>query len=230
MVVGRLLAALRAPRCATRLGGLDAGASTCRRHGRSVISERYEQPPGSLGRRALPRRRLRQLRLGLQRGRGRGRSRHLARCAAARHRGRGDRQGDPPAAGRRPDRRRHAQGLGCALLEEVVMRDGRMANAQLTNYIIPTTLDTPTIDVGDPREAVPARPVRRQGRGRDADRRPGARGRQRAPPRRLRRARDPGDAGADPGGRPRGGPAAGRDAETADGMRSPAARRWCASR
>src|SRR5438093_312034 len=40
-----------------------------------------------------------------------------------------------------------AQGLGYALLEEVVMRDGRMANAQLTNYIIPTTLDTPRIDV-----------------------------------------------------------------------------------
>jgi CO/xanthine dehydrogenase Mo-binding subunit len=40
-----------------------------------------------------------------------------------------------------------AQGLGYALLEEVVMRDGRMANAQLTNYIIPTTLDTPPIDV-----------------------------------------------------------------------------------
>src|SRR6476646_9923422 len=39
------------------------------------------------------------------------------------------------------------QGLGYALLEEVVMRDGRMANAQLTNYIIPTTLDTPPIDV-----------------------------------------------------------------------------------
>jgi CO/xanthine dehydrogenase Mo-binding subunit len=39
-----------------------------------------------------------------------------------------------------------AQGLGYALLEEVVMRDGRMANAQLTNYIIPTTLDTPTIE------------------------------------------------------------------------------------
>jgi CO/xanthine dehydrogenase Mo-binding subunit len=40
-----------------------------------------------------------------------------------------------------------AQGLGYALLEEVVMRDGRMANASLTNYIIPTTLDTPTMDV-----------------------------------------------------------------------------------
>jgi CO/xanthine dehydrogenase Mo-binding subunit len=40
-----------------------------------------------------------------------------------------------------------AQGLGYALLEEVVMKDGRMANAQLTNYIIPTTLDTPPLDV-----------------------------------------------------------------------------------
>ena len=29
-----------------------------------------------------------------------------------------------------------AQGVGYALLEEVVMRDGRMANAQLTNYIV----------------------------------------------------------------------------------------------
>lgn len=40
-----------------------------------------------------------------------------------------------------------AQGIGYALLEEVVMRDGRMANAQLTNYIVPTTMDAPRIDV-----------------------------------------------------------------------------------
>ncbi len=40
-----------------------------------------------------------------------------------------------------------AQGLGYALLEEVVMREGRMANAQLTNYLVPTTLDTPPMDV-----------------------------------------------------------------------------------
>ena len=40
-----------------------------------------------------------------------------------------------------------AQGIGYALLEEVSLRDGRMANAQLTNYIVPTTLDTPAIDV-----------------------------------------------------------------------------------
>jgi CO/xanthine dehydrogenase Mo-binding subunit len=40
-----------------------------------------------------------------------------------------------------------AQGIGYAILEDVVMRDGRMANNQLTNYIIPTTLDTPNLDV-----------------------------------------------------------------------------------
>src|SRR5512143_2165479 len=40
-----------------------------------------------------------------------------------------------------------AQGLGYALLEEVVLLEGRMANAQLTNYMVPTTLDTPPIDV-----------------------------------------------------------------------------------
>jgi len=40
-----------------------------------------------------------------------------------------------------------AQGLGYALLEDVVMRDGRMANASLTNYIIPTTLDSPAMKV-----------------------------------------------------------------------------------
>ena len=39
-----------------------------------------------------------------------------------------------------------AQGIGYALLEEVVMREGRMANAQLTNYTVPTTRDTPEIE------------------------------------------------------------------------------------
>ena len=41
-----------------------------------------------------------------------------------------------------------AQGIGYALIEEVVMKDGRMANATLTNYIIPTTQDTAPMDVG----------------------------------------------------------------------------------
>jgi CO/xanthine dehydrogenase Mo-binding subunit len=40
-----------------------------------------------------------------------------------------------------------AQAIGWALNEHVVMRDGAMANAQLTNYTIPTTLDTPPMEV-----------------------------------------------------------------------------------
>ena len=41
-----------------------------------------------------------------------------------------------------------AQALGYALLENMVLDDrGVMQNAQLTNYIIPTTLDTPKMDV-----------------------------------------------------------------------------------
>jgi CO/xanthine dehydrogenase Mo-binding subunit len=39
------------------------------------------------------------------------------------------------------------QGLGLALTERVVTKDGRMVNAQLTNYTIPTTLDVPPLDV-----------------------------------------------------------------------------------
>jgi CO/xanthine dehydrogenase Mo-binding subunit len=40
-----------------------------------------------------------------------------------------------------------AQAIGWALTEQVVMENGVMKNAQLTNYTIPTTLDTPAIDV-----------------------------------------------------------------------------------
>jgi len=39
-----------------------------------------------------------------------------------------------------------AQGIGYALMEEEILREGRMANASLTNYLIPTTVDTPPID------------------------------------------------------------------------------------
>ena len=39
------------------------------------------------------------------------------------------------------------QALGWALMEDVVMKDGRMINGQLTNYIIPTTMETPPIEV-----------------------------------------------------------------------------------
>jgi CO/xanthine dehydrogenase Mo-binding subunit len=40
-----------------------------------------------------------------------------------------------------------AQGVGWALNENVVMKGGVMANPTLTNYTIPTTLDTPRMDV-----------------------------------------------------------------------------------
>jgi CO/xanthine dehydrogenase Mo-binding subunit len=39
------------------------------------------------------------------------------------------------------------QGIGWALYEKVVWRDGGMSNNQLTNYIIPTSMDVPPIRV-----------------------------------------------------------------------------------
>ncbi|MCR4296647.1 MAG: xanthine dehydrogenase family protein molybdopterin-binding subunit [Elusimicrobia bacterium] len=39
------------------------------------------------------------------------------------------------------------QGLGWALLEEPIFKDGGMINNQLTNYVIPTSLDTPPFQV-----------------------------------------------------------------------------------
>jgi CO/xanthine dehydrogenase Mo-binding subunit len=40
-----------------------------------------------------------------------------------------------------------AQGIGFALYENVVWKDGRMLNHQMTNYIIPTAVDVPPIRV-----------------------------------------------------------------------------------
>ena len=40
-----------------------------------------------------------------------------------------------------------AQGIGYALYENVVWKDGRMANNQMTNYIMPTAADVPPIRV-----------------------------------------------------------------------------------
>jgi CO/xanthine dehydrogenase Mo-binding subunit len=40
-----------------------------------------------------------------------------------------------------------AQAIGWALYEKVVWREGRMANAEMTNYIMPTSLDLPPIRV-----------------------------------------------------------------------------------
>ena len=40
-----------------------------------------------------------------------------------------------------------AQAIGWALHEDVVWREGRMANSQMTNYIMPTSMDLPRIRV-----------------------------------------------------------------------------------
>jgi CO/xanthine dehydrogenase Mo-binding subunit len=40
-----------------------------------------------------------------------------------------------------------AQGIGFALYEKVVLQNGRMANSQMTNYIMPTAEDVPPIHV-----------------------------------------------------------------------------------
>jgi len=40
-----------------------------------------------------------------------------------------------------------AQGIGYALYEKCVWKDGRMMNNQMTNYIIPTSQDIPPIRV-----------------------------------------------------------------------------------
>jgi CO/xanthine dehydrogenase Mo-binding subunit len=40
-----------------------------------------------------------------------------------------------------------AQGIGFALYENVVWREGRMVNGQMTNYIMPTSMDVPSIRV-----------------------------------------------------------------------------------
>jgi CO/xanthine dehydrogenase Mo-binding subunit len=40
-----------------------------------------------------------------------------------------------------------AQGIGFALYENVVWQEGRMVNAQMTNYVMPTSMDVPPIRV-----------------------------------------------------------------------------------
>lgn len=51
-----------------------------------------------------------------------------------------------------------AQGLGLAVMEEIRLRDGRIANASFTDYLIPTMLDMPpvlTAVIEDPEPDVP---------------------------------------------------------------------------
>ncbi|MGZ8637094.1 MAG: molybdopterin cofactor-binding domain-containing protein, partial [Actinomycetota bacterium] len=51
-----------------------------------------------------------------------------------------------------------AQGLGLAVMEEILMRDGLIANASFTDYLIPTMLDMPSVVtavIEDPEPDVP---------------------------------------------------------------------------
>jgi CO/xanthine dehydrogenase Mo-binding subunit len=146
MVVGEILR-----RCAVtlreRLGGM-APAEYHARHGPLVVQERYEPPPG--------------LHFDEVTYRGDAYGTYAWGCDVA------EVELDPDTYQLRPlhmtvvteiGRAIHptvvvgqveggtAQGVGYAILEEVVMRDGAMANASLTNYLIPTTADTPRIDV-----------------------------------------------------------------------------------
>ena len=68
-----------------------------------------------------------------------------------------------------------AQGIGWALYEDVVWREGRMANGQMTNYIMPTSMDLPPIRVLFEEVPYPHGPSGREGHRRAADgrRRPG---------------------------------------------------------
>jgi xanthine dehydrogenase D subunit len=58
-----------------------------------------------------------------------------------------------------------AQGLGLALMEEIRLRDGRVQNASFTDYLIPTILDMPPVDVVLIEEPEPDAPLGAKGVG-----------------------------------------------------------------
>src|SRR5215217_1834106 len=58
-----------------------------------------------------------------------------------------------------------AQGLGLALMEEIVVRDGEVLNASFTDYLIPTTLDMPRVVMDVLEHADPAAPYGLKGAG-----------------------------------------------------------------
>ena len=58
-----------------------------------------------------------------------------------------------------------AQGLGLALMEELVTRDGAILNASFTDYLIPTALDMPPVDIELIEEPEPDAPYGAKGVG-----------------------------------------------------------------
>ena len=203
MVVGRILqeCAEEMKRAARRA---DARAVSTRSTARSSVTERVRAARlDRVGRRTRYRGdAYATLRLGMRRRRGRGRSGHVRGAADQLHRRAGVRASRSiprwPAGRSRAGRRR---GSGYALLEDVVMRDGAMANAQLTNYIIPTTLDTPEIDIVMLENPYPRGPFGAKGVGELPIDGPAPAVVNAHAPSRLRRPRDSGDARAtDQGG------------------------------
>ena len=63
-----------------------------------------------------------------------------------------------------------AQGIGLALMEEILTRDGRIVNPTFTDYLLPTALDMPPLDIALIEDPEPGSALRRQGRRRAPDR------------------------------------------------------------
>lgn len=58
-----------------------------------------------------------------------------------------------------------AQGLGLAVMEEIVLRDGKMRNPSFTDYLLPTALDAPTVVATMIEEPEPQAPLGAKGIG-----------------------------------------------------------------
>jgi len=58
-----------------------------------------------------------------------------------------------------------AQGVGLAVMEELIVEDGRVRNASFTDYLIPTALDAPTVEATLIEEAEPGAPFGAKGVG-----------------------------------------------------------------
>jgi len=58
-----------------------------------------------------------------------------------------------------------AQGLGLAVMEEIIVKDGRVRNPSFTDYLLPTFLDAPKVDVVFVEEFEPKSPLGAKGVG-----------------------------------------------------------------
>jgi len=58
-----------------------------------------------------------------------------------------------------------AQGLGLAVMEEIVLQDGKMRNPSFTDYLLPTALDAPTVVATMIEEPEPQAPLGAKGIG-----------------------------------------------------------------